>query len=125
MVFKSGRDFSHIFYKIFLKFSSEIVRKVSSYDGISLLTLLIFSRKHIDAGHLTFWNHEKMCTGRCQARTAMRPDAIVVNPPPTSYQPPVTLLTTTAENGTMKIQVCVCQHFSPHSFFYKLLLLTY
>lgn len=61
-------------------------------------------RKHIDAGHLTFWNHEKMCTGRCQARTAMRPDAIVVNPPPTSYQPPVTLLTTTAENGTMKIQ---------------------
>ncbi|XP_062605391.1 glucocorticoid modulatory element-binding protein 2-like isoform X2 [Saccostrea cucullata] len=62
-------------------------------------------RKHIDAGQLTFWNHEKMCTGRCQARTATRPDSVVYNiPQPTSYQSPVTLLTTTAENGTMKIQ---------------------
>ncbi|XP_061182858.1 glucocorticoid modulatory element-binding protein 2-like isoform X2 [Saccostrea echinata] len=62
-------------------------------------------RKHIDAGQLTFWNHEKMCTGRCQARTATRPDSVVYNiPQPTSYQTPVTLLTTTAENGTMKIQ---------------------
>ncbi|KAK3088803.1 hypothetical protein FSP39_023903 [Pinctada imbricata] len=61
-------------------------------------------RKYIDAGELTFHNHETTCTGRCQARIPFNKYNATSSPSPTSIPQPTELLTTSTENGLMQIQ---------------------